>query len=112
MATKRSTFQKRQRENDLKDKARAKDARRAAKRDAANGPPQPEEDLDAIVNAAIAAAHAPSDIPLPPGWNAPSNGAASPPVTEKPTAPASTAPAASAAPSPAKPSSAKLSARR
>jgi len=32
MATKRSTFQKRQRENDLKDKARAKEARRAAKR--------------------------------------------------------------------------------
>jgi len=33
VASKRSTFQKRQRETNLKDKARAKEARRAAKRD-------------------------------------------------------------------------------
>ena len=43
MATKRSTFQKRQRETDLKDKARAKEARRAAKRERArNGITTPD----------------------------------------------------------------------
>jgi hypothetical protein len=45
VATKRSTFQKRQRENDLKDKARAKEARRAAKR-AGVLTPKPDETTD------------------------------------------------------------------
>ena len=52
MATKRSTFQKRQRETDLKDKARAKDARRAAKRERDRNPPPPEAAADAPVDGA------------------------------------------------------------
>ena len=56
LATKRSTFQKRQRENDLKDKARAKEARRAAKRAQDRMPTPPEEVVSSPEEARPAAA--------------------------------------------------------
>lgn len=65
MSTKRSTFQKRQRETDLKDKARMKEARRAAKRDGdATADPdaaaRAAQAQEAEIIAAIAAASAAS----------------------------------------------------
>ena len=56
MATKRSTFQKRQRETDLKDKARAKEARRAAKRDSTGPDDQALAEAARAQEAEIAAA--------------------------------------------------------
>jgi hypothetical protein len=88
VATKRSTFQKRQRETDLKDKARAKEARRAAKRDrntpdtdaAAQAEQAQAEEIAAAIAAATTAAAtiahdarraaatlpSPDDAPAPP----------------------------------------------
>jgi hypothetical protein len=56
LSTKRSTFQKRQRETDLKDKARAKEARRAAKRDREAPDPEAAQEAERAQEAEILAA--------------------------------------------------------
>ncbi|HEY5943900.1 MAG TPA: hypothetical protein VIV40_00335 [Kofleriaceae bacterium] len=98
MANQRGTFAKRQREMDLKDKARAKEARRAAKKDGSPGSKGPQIDWDqpgGLNSLEGTPGPATQHRPPPPAAAAPAPNA---PAAAAPNAPAAPKPPAAAAP--------------